>query len=47
MDESIKKSAYPSINLEFDELNTMDDGAFDAVEETLCNPCVYVPDRFS
>lgn len=35
MDESLKKSEYPSIDFEFDELSTIDDSAFDAIENTL------------
>ena len=34
MDESLKKSEYPSIDFEFDELST-NDSAFDAIENTL------------
>ena len=37
MDESIKKSAYPNINLDFDDLSTVDESAFDAIEDTLRN----------
>jgi hypothetical protein len=37
MDESLKKSKYPSIDFDFDELSTIDDSAFDAIEDTLRN----------
>lgn len=37
MDESLQKSKYPSIDFDFDELSTIDDSAFDAIEDTLRN----------
>lgn len=37
MDEKIKKNEYPSIDFDFDELGTIDDSAFNVVEDVLRN----------
>lgn len=37
MNDSLKKSKYPSIDFDFDELSTVDDSVFDAIEDTLRN----------